>query len=205
MALADDSYATRRDISGREVDAWDSIAQDQRDSAINLALSRGGVTGQVGKTAQNIGNVAQKYAMDRALYEGDRARMDYDPYASERLVAYNTYADDLSGASRIFYDELGQAWDTFTGERLTAYDQRSDAYDQAAGAYYTRGNSAYDQFADTRTGASGRQQDTYSDALRDYYDNAATYFTNRQSGYGSSYDTHASGRNPAHGDSLDTP
>jgi hypothetical protein len=176
LSLAEQDYLKRQGFTDAEITAWEAKALDAKDNAINAAASRLGVSGQTGRTTRTIADTEQNYAMDRALYEGERRRDDYEPYSAARLNADAQRGDTYLEAERGYADGMGRAVESYAGDTSRAIDLRAgaregayDEYDadlEAMTAYYNGDrNAAMAALQQQRQAAS---QGYYSDRSNAY-------------------------------------
>lgn len=130
VSLLEADYLKRQGFTDAEIAAWEAKALEEQQKAQDAAFSRMGVTGATGRTTRTLGEVAQSYARDRALYEGERNRADYEPLSAGRLGADARRGDVYLGAEASYADDLGRAADTYYGNERTddarLYGQRND-------------------------------------------------------------------------------
>lgn len=130
VSLLEADYLKRQGFTDAEIAAWEAKALEEQQKAQDAAFSRMGVTGATGRTTRTLGEIGESYARDRALYEGERNRADYEPYSGGRLAADARRGDVYLGAEASYADDLGRAADTYYGNERSddarLYGQRND-------------------------------------------------------------------------------
>jgi len=143
LDLLRQDYDQRRDISGREISAWEALADEAQRDAIDQVFSRGGIDGRIGMTRAGVADVAQDYARQRALYGAERERLDFDPLSQGRLQAEGEYGDRRYSAR-----------DAWNAARRGADAERAEGRMTALDAYYAARNS-------NARGAAGQRQQLF--------------------------------------------
>lgn len=135
LTALEQDYLKRQGFTDDEIASWNAKAEVERDRAINAAASRLGVTGQTGRAVRTVADTTQNYAMDRALYEGERNRADYEPYSTGRLGADAQRGDTYLQAEGQYGDDLRRSVESYAGDSSRAIDQRAGAREGAYDNY----------------------------------------------------------------------
>lgn len=167
VGLLDEDYLRRQGFTDAEIAAWVDQAEKERQKAIDLAASRFGVRGDVGRTERNVADITQDYAMQRALYEGGRRRADYEPYSAGRLAAdaqrggayldaENAYGNDLRRAADVYADDVSGAYNTYYGNEGVADTRYYDQSNARSGVNTQNLSGITNQYYGLQQGAYGR-------------------------------------------------
>jgi uncharacterized protein (DUF2147 family) len=199
-AEAGSAYGDRNALITNEVNAWDQVAQREAEDARNLVASRFGVRGDLGKSTRNIAEIGNRYAQDRALYEGGKRYSAYDDLAQRREANLGAYHLNASTNNNRMWQGYGSAYDAYSGGKASAYSDWLNARNRQSDTGYNASQLAVNagQVATNNINSANQNAaDAYSNAALARGNANANMWNQIGSAAGNAYGSWSNRKQPA--------